>query len=104
MKKENAFQSKLIKRIRNMFPGCIVLKNDANHIQGIPDLTILFNECWAMLECKMGNNAKRQPNQEYYINKANKMSFACFICPETEESVLKKLNRFFNRNKKEDSI
>lgn len=76
-----------------MFPGCIVMKNDSSYIQGIPDLTILYNNKWAVLECKKSENAKRQPNQQHYISKMNKMSFAAFICPENEEEVLNELQQ-----------
>lgn len=90
---ENKFQSNLIKKIKSMFPGCIVMKNDSSYIQGIPDLTILFNDKWAVLECKKSSNAKRQPNQQHYISKMKKMSYAAFICPENEEEVLNELQQ-----------
>lgn len=50
--KENKFQADLIKELKQLFPGCMILKNDANYIQGIPDLTIFYNDRWAVLECK----------------------------------------------------
>lgn len=49
---ENKFQANLIKELKKLFPGCIVMKNDASYIQGIPDLLILYNDKWASLECK----------------------------------------------------
>ena len=66
--KESKFQSKLIKELKIEFPGCIVLKNDANYIQGIPDLLILYKNYWAALECKKSEKASHQPNQDYYIS------------------------------------
>lgn len=93
--KENAFQAKLIKRLKVMFPGCIVMKNDSGYIQGIPDLTILWKDKWAMLECKQSANASRQPNQEHYIQVAGEMSFGRFIFPENEEEVLNDLQQAF---------
>ena len=90
---ENKFQSSLIKKIKEMFPGCIVMKNDSSYIQGIPDLTILYKNKWAVLECKKSEKARRQPNQEHYISKMKKMSFAAFICPENEEEVLNELQQ-----------
>lgn len=33
---ENKFQANLIKELKRLFPGCIVMKNDASYIQGIP--------------------------------------------------------------------
>ena len=92
-KLERNFQSSLIKELKDRFPGCIVMKNDADYIQGIPDLTILYNDKWAMLECKRSNSASRRPNQEYYVSKADNMSFARFISPENREAVLDELQQ-----------
>lgn len=92
-KLERNFQSSLIKEIKDRFPGCIVMKNDADYIQGIPDLTILYNDKWAMLECKRSNSASKRPNQEYYVTKADDMSFARFISPENREAVLDELQQ-----------
>ena len=88
---------KLIKRLKEMFPGCIVMKNDSGYIQGIPDLTILWNDKWAFLECKASakDRERPQPNQELYIDRADKMSFGRFIFPENEEEVLRDLQRAF---------
>lgn len=88
MKKENAFQAHLKKRIQKSLPGCIVMKNDASEIQGIPDLTILHGKTWGMLECKRTKDAHHQPNQDYYVDKCNDMSFASFIYPENEDLVI----------------
>ena len=99
-KKENEFQAGLIKEIKARFPGAMVLKNDANYIQGIPDLTVLYEDHWAMLECKRSNDASKRPNQEYYINKLGDMSFASFISPETKEEVLNELEQSFGTSRK----
>ncbi|MCC8083385.1 MAG: hypothetical protein LIP15_04045 [Clostridium sp.] len=92
---ESAFQANLIKELKQMFPGCIVTKNDADYIQGIPDLLILYNDKWASLECKKSASAKKQPNQEYYVGRMNEMSFSRFICPENKEEVLYELQQTF---------
>ena len=92
---ENLFQHFLIKEIKKRFTGCIVIKSDANYIQGIPDLLILFNNKWAALEVKKSIGARRQPNQEFYVHKMNEMSFAKFIAPENYEEVLNDLQRTF---------
>lgn len=94
-KLERDFQSKLIKELKMIFPGCLVLKNDSGYIQGIPDLLILHNDKWACLEVKRSENAHRQPNQEYYINKMRDMSFASYIYPENKEEVLNELQQTF---------
>jgi|SRR5699024_4389092 len=93
MKKENQFQSELIKEIKEMFPGCIVIKNDSSHIQGIPDLSIFVNDKWAMLEVKRDEKAPKQPNQEYYVSKLSNMSFCEIIFPRNKEDVLNELQR-----------
>ena len=92
---ENRFQSKLIKEIKEEFPECIVMKNDANYIQGIPDLLVLYKNKWASLECKQSSKARRQPNQEYYVDRMDKMSFSRFVCPENKDVVLKELHYYF---------
>lgn len=93
--KERDFQAKLIQKLKTMFPGCIVLKNDAGYIQGFPDLTILYKNRWAVLECKRTDASHRQPNQQYYVSLANEMSFGQFISPENEEEVLRDLQQSF---------
>jgi hypothetical protein len=94
-KLENAFQANLIKELHEIFPGCIVMKNDAGYIQGIPDLLVLYEDRWASLECKRAASAKKQPNQEYYVGRMNEMSFSRFICPENKEEVLRELQQAF---------
>lgn len=88
---ENRFQANLIKEIKNRIPGCIVMKNDSSYIQGIPDLLVLHNDKWAALECKKSYKASKRPNQDYYVNKMDNMSFARFVCPENREEVLNDL-------------
>ena len=95
MTKESQYQAKLKKKLVNMFPGAIVMKNDPTYIQGIPDLTVLWKNKWALLECKRESEARKRPNQEYYINKGREMSFAAFIYPENEEEVLHDLQQAF---------
>ena len=92
---ENNFQSKLIKELKAMFPGCVITKNDPNYIQGFPDITILYKNKWAVLECKRSIDAVKQPNQEHYVGMLNKMSFSRFICPENKEEVLHELQQTF---------
>lgn len=94
---ENIYQGKLIKKIKDRMPGAVVMKNDSSYIQGIPDLTILWKDKWATLECKRSANASHRPNQEYYVNKLNSMSFSAFIFPENEEEVLDAMERSFQR-------
>ena len=93
--KENRFQASLIKELKEIFDGCMVLKNDSSYYQGIPDLLVLYKDKWAMLECKREASASHRPNQDYYISKLGEMSFASFICPENKEEVLDELQHAF---------
>ncbi len=92
---ESDFQARLIRELKDLFPGCIVMKNDASYIQGIPDILILYRDKWASLECKKNACAKKRPNQEYYVEKMDEMSFSRFICPENKEDVLYELQQTF---------
>ena len=78
-----------------MFPGCYILKNDPNYIQGIPDILILYKDKWATLEVKKSRNSSRRPNQEYYVNDMNELSFSSFIYPENKEEVLNAIQSKF---------
>lgn len=90
---ENRFKTNLIHELEKLFPGCIVLHMDANSIQGIPDLLILYRDRWAALEGKRSAAASHRPNQDYYIDLMNRMSFAAFIYPENKEDVLYELQQ-----------
>ena len=79
---ESGFQDRLRDDLKQLFPGCMIFKMD--QIQGIPDLLVLYKDKWALLENKRSRNAKRQPNQEYYVDLFNKMSFSRFIFPENK--------------------
>lgn len=92
---ERHFQASLIKTLKKKFNGCIILKTDPNYIQGIPDLLILYGKKWAALEVKRSSTASHRPNQDYYINLMNSMSFASFISPETKEVVINDLCKAF---------
>ncbi len=96
--RENQYQSQLIKRIKERFPDSIILKNDPSYKQGIPDLTVLSGDRWATLEVKKSADASHRPNQDYYVDKMNSMSFSSFISPENEQEVLDEMERSFQRN------
>ena len=89
--RESQFQARLIVKLKNLFPGCVVLKNDPNYIQGFPDLTVFYHEHWACLECKKSEYEPHQPNQDYYVGYLNELSYARFIYPENEKEVLDEL-------------
>lgn len=88
---ERDFQAKIVKELKRELPGVLILKNDPNYIQGIPDLTVLYRDRWAFLEVKKSAKAALQPNQEYYISEANRRSFASVIFPENYDEVFNSL-------------
>ena len=89
--RESKFQAKLIKDIKERLPNCIVLKNDPTYLQGIPDLTVFNNDKWATLEVKKSANATHQPNQNYYVEIMDHMSFSRFVYPENRDTVFSDL-------------
>ena len=98
--RESVYQAELIKTLRQRFPGCFVLKNDSSYLQGIPDLTVLYTDRWAMLEVKASANEPYQPNQTWYLEEFSYMSFAACIFPENEEEVLDALQSAFTARRK----
>lgn len=90
---ESGFQDRLRDELEDLFPGCMIFKMD--QIQGIPDLLILYEDKWASLECKKSSRAARRPNQEYYVDIMDKMSFSSFIFPENKDEVLDALYLHF---------
>lgn len=92
---ERKFQADLIAELKERFPGCIILKNDPNYIQGFPDLLILFEDRWAALEVKKDPRAHLQPNQDYYLETLDDMGFAALIYPENKDEVIPWLHRYF---------
>lgn len=96
-KLEKDFQKNLMDEIRDLYPGCVIIKNDSSYIQGFPDWTILYEDKWAVLEAKREEKAKKQPNQEYYVDRLNRMSYSRFVYPENREEVLAGLKKVFGR-------
>lgn len=93
--REREYQSHVINRLQSLFPGCLILKNDPTYIQGVPDLSIFWGSHWAMLEVKLSHDSPEQPNQRYYVETLNEMSFAAFIFPEVEDGVIDALQSAF---------
>jgi hypothetical protein len=99
-KLESKYQKEFIDKLKARYPGSIALKNDSSYIQGFPDWTILYKDKWAVLEMKKDRGASKQPNQEYYVDKLNKMSFSRFVFPENEDEVFQDLDILFKRRGK----
>lgn len=92
---ERDYQKKLVKKLKDIFPGCIVVKNDAQLKQGIPDLLVLYKNKWVALEVKKSEGASHRPNQDGYVQRMNDMSYAAFIYPENEEKIFSELKEVF---------
>lgn len=92
---ESRFQHDLILELRDMFPDCIILMGNASYLQGVPDILILWHNMWAALECKDRRSSRTEPNQKYYVEMMDRMSFAAFIYPENREIVLNDLQHAF---------
>mgnify|MGYP003517679126 FL=1 len=99
MKKENKFQQDdVISKIKEMVPGCIVMKNDPTYIQGIPDITVIKGARCALLEVKRSANASHRPNQDYYVKLIrNQGGYASFVYPENVDTVLNETKRFLEQ-------
>lgn len=97
---ESKFKSNLINELETRFPGCIVAHLDGSETQGIPDLIVLYKNKWAALEGKKTATSAVRPNQPYYVDLMNRMSFASFIYPENKDEVLDRLSKhFLNRRR-----
>ena len=95
-KLESKFQKELMDEVKDLFPGCLVIKNDSSYIQGFPDWTIFYKDKYAVLEVKRSKGAKKQPNQEYYVNKLDSMSFSRIVYPENKDEVISNLQDYFD--------
>lgn len=93
--RETAYQRDLVNTLSELFPGCVVIKNDPSYIQGIPDLIVLYGPYWAALEVKISKTASTQPNQPYWVDRLDSMSYSAFVHPDNEEVVLNELKRAF---------
>lgn len=103
-KLETDYQMELIEKIYLILPGeklvdVIVVINDPNYIQGIPDLSVFYRPTgrWAMLEVKASAKSKERPNQRWYIETWGQSIFTAFIYPENEEEVLNALQEALRR-------
>lgn len=94
---EAEYQAALIKRLYRILPDPTIEKFDIR--QGYPDLLILCESWWGVLEVKPYAGADLQPNQDFYVQQFNTMSFGSFIWPEIEEEVIRGLQRSFETSR-----
>lgn len=91
MAKESDFQAKVIKQLKAM--GLAVVKNQAGPgvPTGFPDITAFGEGIYFCLECKTSARAKKQPRQDYWVNKLNEWSYAAFIYPSNYDKVMSEI-------------
>lgn len=91
----SGYKAKLVKELQRRFPDCYIISGNPNEQQGTPDLLILYKDTWAVLEVKAAKNSTKRPNQDYWVDVFNTMSFGAFIYPENEEDILYELELTF---------
>jgi hypothetical protein len=96
-KLESSFQKALKEELTVIFPGCEILKVDCLDKPGRPDLLILYKDRWASLEVKRSSTASHRPNQDYWVDEYNRMSYSAFIFPENKEVILDELRHHFKQ-------
>lgn len=96
---EKQFQKKVIAKIKERYPGAVVLKNDPTYFQGIPDWLVLYGPEWYAFEIKRSENARVRPNQKYWVEYLDEMGFARFVYPENVDEVLDELQTTFRSNR-----
>lgn len=84
----NGFKTRFIKRIKRECPFAVVLLTDPGYLQGVPDILVLVEDYWFCFEVKAAKGSRRQPNQTWWVDKLDDMSFARFVYPENEEEVI----------------
>lgn len=99
MATESPFEKRLIAELLRLYPGAVILKNDSSYLQGVPDRILLWRDRWAAFEAKASRTSPHQPNQDYYIDLFNNMSYASFIYPSNKEKVLNELQQSFRHSR-----
>lgn len=99
-KLESKFQRELINEIKDRYPKAWVEKADANYRQGTPDLRVFIGKFWGALEVKRSSDSPHQPNQDIYVDRLNRMSFARFVYPENKEEVLNEMELALQSSKR----
>ena len=96
MKNENVYQSKILKRLKEEFPGGISMKNDATYRQGYPDLIYTYGKT-IHLETKRDKKSSFRPNQNLYLDYINAQGgFARAINPQNEDEVFEEIHQYFS--------
>ncbi len=92
---ESEFQKDFKEDLEKAFPGCLIIKGNSTMRQGVPDLLLLHEDRWAMLELKRRKNSRHETNQDYYVDKLNEMSYSSFVTPENAQEVISEIQSSF---------
>lgn len=92
---ESDFKQMFFDELRDILPGCLILRGNSAWIQGFPDNVVLHRDGWFAFEFKRGPRAKRRPNQEYYIDLLDDMSYSTFVDPTNYREVLDAVQQAF---------
>ena len=91
MRRETKFKKMFKKKLKRLYPECIIVEADPTYFWSVPDVYFFLGSFWAALEFKRTEGSSRRPNQEYWVEVLDKMSFARFVYPGVEEEVLSEL-------------
>lgn len=94
-KLEKDFESDFMDELDEVLPGGFWLKGNSAMRQGVPDRMFLHGRNWASLEFKRDEKAAKQPNQPYYVEKLNEMSYAAIVTPENAKQVISEIQEAF---------
>lgn len=97
-KLESDFSEVFTDALEEAFPDSMVIKGNSAYRQGVPDWLLLDGPNWAALELKRDETAKKQPNQPYYVEKMNGMSYAAFVTPSNYREVIDEIQSTFRRS------
>lgn len=91
MAKESDFQKEVAGWLRKQ--GCRVIKQDPaiGKQKGIPDLLLLKEGWWGMLEIKAAKNSSHQPGQDDWVAWADDNSYGKFVYPGNWEQIKEEL-------------
>lgn len=90
---KSAFKRKLLELARQKRKDLVII--EVYDQRSMPDVIVLCGEKWAALEFKRSSQAAHRPNQDYFVDKLDQMSFATFVHPQNEEEVINELEFFF---------
>lgn len=92
---ESDFQKEYVLELEETFPGSMIIRGNSSWRQGVPDWMLLHGPNWAALELKRDAKAVKQPNQPYYVEKMNAMSYASFVYPSNAKAVIREIQQAF---------